>query len=216
MLSIRLAAAAGLALAALPASAATVYESASYTGDDTGEYILFPDGTDIIGAVFTLADRTDVTAIGAQFGGYPSGTIFGAIVSVDPTTGLPAGSSQNLAATALGSTLFEVTGGTHDQAADLALTLDAGTYAVVFGSNQFGATGYAGLGDLNTPTGDGTLVRSFFSDGWDLFDDSGVRVFVEGNAVAAVPEPSSWALMIAGFGLAGVALRRRRVTVRFA
>jgi hypothetical protein len=28
-----------------------------------------------------------------------------------------------------------------------------------------------------------------------------------------VPEPASWALMIAGFGLAGAALRRQRATV---
>jgi hypothetical protein len=28
-------------------------------------------------------------------------------------------------------------------------------------------------------------------------------------AVAPVPEPASWALMIAGFGLAGAALRQR-------
>jgi hypothetical protein len=32
-------------------------------------------------------------------------------------------------------------------------------------------------------------------------------------AAAAVPEPSTWALMLAGFGLTGIALRRR--TVRF-
>ncbi|MFL5295988.1 MAG: UrcA family protein [Phenylobacterium sp.] len=36
------------------------------------------------------------------------------------------------------------------------------------------------------------------------FDYSSVRS-------AAVPEPASWTLMIAGFGLAGVALRRRRI-----
>jgi hypothetical protein len=33
---------------------------------------------------------------------------------------------------------------------------------------------------------------------------------------SAVPEPANWALMIGGFGLAGAALRRRRVAVRFA
>lgn len=32
----------------------------------------------------------------------------------------------------------------------------------------------------------------------------------------AVPEPASWALMIAGFGLAGAALRRQRLAVSFA
>ncbi len=39
---------------------------------------------------------------------------------------------------------------------------------------------------------------------------------VVGNA-PAVPEPASWAMMIAGFGVAGVALRRRaKVTVTYA
>jgi hypothetical protein len=33
---------------------------------------------------------------------------------------------------------------------------------------------------------------------------------------AAVPEPATWALMIGGFGLAGMAARRRRSAVRFA
>jgi len=33
---------------------------------------------------------------------------------------------------------------------------------------------------------------------------------------AAVPEPASWAMMVAGFGLAGATMRRRRTAVRFA
>ena len=33
--------------------------------------------------------------------------------------------------------------------------------------------------------------------------------------IAYVPEPASWAMMIAGFGLAGAALRRRATSVRF-
>jgi hypothetical protein len=32
----------------------------------------------------------------------------------------------------------------------------------------------------------------------------------------AIPEPASWMMMIAGFGLAGASLRRRSVTVRYA
>jgi PEP-CTERM motif len=40
-----------------------------------------------------------------------------------------------------------------------------------------------------------------------LLDDVSV------NGGAAVPEPASWALMIGGFGLAGAALRRRRLLI---
>lgn len=36
-----------------------------------------------------------------------------------------------------------------------------------------------------------------------------------GNGVSAVPEPASWAMMLAGFGLLGGAMRSRRMTVRF-
>ncbi len=34
------------------------------------------------------------------------------------------------------------------------------------------------------------------------------------NAVAPVPEPASWAMMVGGFGLLGGALRRRKLTTR--
>lgn len=36
-------------------------------------------------------------------------------------------------------------------------------------------------------------------------------VTITSGAVAAVPEPASWALMVAGFGAAGMMVRRRRV-----
>ena len=39
---------------------------------------------------------------------------------------------------------------------------------------------------------------------------------VETSYLTAVPEPASWALMIAGFGLAGVAMRRSRTATRLA
>lgn len=35
-------------------------------------------------------------------------------------------------------------------------------------------------------------------------------------SLGAVPEPASWAMMVGGFGLAGVAMRRRRSAVSFA
>lgn len=45
----------------------------------------------------------------------------------------------------------------------------------------------------------------------DLIDANGDVMTVSGPALPpGVPEPTGWALMIAGFGLAGAALRRRR------
>ena len=49
-------------------------------------------------------------------------------------------------------------------------------------------------------------------NGWDKSSDINVRVF----GTAAVPEPATWGLMIAGFGLVGGAMRRRRTGVAFA
>jgi hypothetical protein len=37
-----------------------------------------------------------------------------------------------------------------------------------------------------------------------------------GFDTGAVPEPASWAMLIAGFGLTGAAMRRRRVTAAVA
>jgi hypothetical protein len=53
---------------------------------------------------------------------------------------------------------------------------------------------------------------------WSQTDPSGEAFFSTTiSAVqASVPEPAAWALMIAGFGLTGAALRRRRQTPAFA
>jgi hypothetical protein len=206
--------AAGLAmLAATPAFAATVYESASYTGDDTGEYIV-QDGRSI-GAVFTLAQTTNITGIGAQFGGFPGGSIFGAIVSLASPADYPAGDPANLASIALAHVVFSVPTVTAvDLIEPLSVTLSAGSYAVIFGSGQFGADGYAGLGELNDTIGSPTMIQTLFDDTWQSQDADGIRIVVEGSAV---PEPASWAMMIGGFGLVGSALRlRRRTTLRTA
>ncbi len=36
------------------------------------------------------------------------------------------------------------------------------------------------------------------------------------GTIASVPEPAQWAVMVAGFGLVGATLRRRRTTIHFA
>lgn len=55
----------------------------------------------------------------------------------------------------------------------------------------------------------GSFFLSFTSTGDPAFDRLGLSL-----SVAAVPEPANWAMMITGFGLAGVAIRRRRMITR--
>ncbi len=70
---------------------------------------------------------------------------------------------------------------------------------------------------------DGLLYVEFFEDyddfpdDWDGFYVAGtLTVGYEPAAATAVPEPASWAMMIAGFGLVGGAMRRRTTAVSYA
>jgi hypothetical protein len=76
----------------------------------------------------------------------------------------------------------------------------AGHYAVVFGSNRFGATG---LGNMPTNNFDlFGLTPYFFWDPvaaqWRNTTDGGLRFVVTGRAIEAIPEPSTMTLFVAG------------------
>jgi hypothetical protein len=49
----------------------------------------------------------------------------------------------------------------------------------------------------------------------DIASAEGQDFAIGGSAMATVPEASTWVMMIAGFGLMGVALRRRLTTIAF-
>ncbi len=82
-----------------------------------------------------------------------------------------------------------------------------------------GATGDQAYVFLNFFDTDGTFDKVSFSENPEIggyeSDNHTVGVFTResGTPVNAVPEPASWALMIAGFGLAGAIMRRRAVMV---
>ncbi len=59
-----------------------------------------------------------------------------------------------------------------------------------------------------TPTTAGSLTMTFLSTSAD-----NIGPVLDNVLVSQVPEPASWAMLIAGFGLVGVAARRRRTSV---
>ena len=61
---------------------------------------------------------------------------------------------------------------------------------------------------MNSAFGDGFIVR-WGPDGYEVGLDN-IRYDVR-PLTSAVPEPTSWALMIVGFGVAGMGLRRRPI-----
>ena len=93
------------------------------------------------------------------------------------------------------------------------------TYNLAFNFTAAGATQYwmSIVPDIGFPPqwgwargtgGDGASFQDFFGTrSPQAFD---MAFTLTGNA--AVPEPATWALMLGGFGLAGVAVRRRSRT----
>jgi hypothetical protein len=79
--------------------------------------------------------------------------------------------------------------------------LDTETFGV---ADQNAFTGFFGVNGLGTITS----VQLFPNGGGFLLVDE-----VMSGSAGGVPEPATWALMLGGFGLAGVALRRRSVAL---
>jgi hypothetical protein len=87
-------------------------------------------------------------------------------------------------------------------------TDEAETHDLIFPSG-----GYIKTSDGNLIFAPGERMRFFAGDLLQVFADE-VWIdnveFVRTNVSSLVPEPATWAMMIAGFGLAGVGLRRSR------
>ncbi len=92
-----------------------------------------------------------------------------------------------------------------------------------------GTATYTGTSDLvalglDFAVGANGLLRIEFAESFDDLPNAADATFTRGTLAftytplaGAVPEPASWALMIAGFGLVGGAMRRRqRVSVSYA
>ena len=60
-----------------------------------------------------------------------------------------------------------------------------------------------------------TNARNYTAGTFGVIDGSSYSGFAFAPAVGTVPEPATWGLMLAGFGIVGGALRRRKVNVAY-
>jgi hypothetical protein len=74
------------------------------------------------------------------------------------------------------------------------------------------ALNYTGTFTLAAPTQLAFLTEDYFPG--DNAGGVSLSIARAGDAIGAVPEPATWAMMIVGFGAAGIALRRRRFKKR--
>jgi hypothetical protein len=176
--------------AAVPAAAANLVTNGSFeTGDFSG---------------WTQVGDTSFTFVTADLagGGPTDGSFHGAFGSIDPGGG---GVVQSITT---------VAGQSYTLTFDLAyLGGNPNGYGIFwdggFDSTEFDVTGfdYTSFSRTLIATSNSTQVGFiFYSDpNFFLLDNISVT-----EATGAIPEPASWAMLIAGFGLVGAAQRRRR------
>lgn len=162
----------------------------------------------------------------------PASPGFTILASADGWTGAPDIEIQNGVAGAAFSASNLVELDTFNNSS-MFVALGAGTYSVSYyysprpgvaaGSNGISLSiGSTQLDTVALAGGDGTswqLRTVNFTTTGDLLTfaafgvSDGLGGYLDDITVTAVPEASTWALMIAGFGMIGFAARRRRVSV---
>jgi hypothetical protein len=190
MKMIHFAAAAVAALALTPATAATFTSSSSINGG---------------GSFCNVNTNTTAFATGEVLGYTPQDCEGGFTVAIDTTAKTI--TLTNIIGSPFGNYDFstlEITGITEVTITSLS-TLQ---YLPIFNPEQFEGSALTPA-PLLSFTGSSILI-TFDTAGVGQFNfgaDGGQAIFAYNGGV--VPEPASWAMMIAGFGLVGAAMRRR-------
>jgi len=162
-----------------------IYESATLgpTGID------FPGNSinsgQYLGSRFSITQQVEVSEIGGHLR-TQTGNIFGAIVELSG----PLPSSFPLSAgEVVASTVISAPGLSSDVSVPLSVTLMPGDYAIIFGSGQFGATGFGLMtfNNVNTPEGVGSY---FFSQAGNWLNGGFDNTRFTVNGVIAIPSPT--------------------------
>jgi hypothetical protein len=183
----------------------------------------------IVGVPFHLDSSVIAQSIGGEFVGaddkgqfstsFGNGMIFGAIVRLSSPTDIPDSSFPLNTSDVLAHTLIPVSAPYADTSASIGpITLDAGDYALVFGSDQLGATGSAflfGGTDIGTPlsfyveSASGQYVHNAHAP-----EAPDSRVFLSGTAEATpLPAPALGGMMLLGTLGGGVWIKNRRAAL---
>jgi hypothetical protein len=132
------------------------------------------------GVGFRVERTTEISRVGAYMEG--SGTVFAAIVPVDGLYDAPI--PHDLSGEVIASGLIDLTGAVDgaDRTVELPATLQPGTYALVFGSGRFGASGEASIRFGHIPNGDWTPWGIRQSDGVQTYSAGTGRYFIEAKS----------------------------------
>jgi len=174
------------ALLAYPAKADTIiHESATLgpTGQTSGWGLRWEQ---FIGSRFYVNQQVEVTAIGGHLTEWTAGNLFGAIIALTGPDDLPDG-SPFYSPEVVASTVFDPGYPSSDFRTPLAVTLQPGYYALVFGTDELGASNGEGAmpygGQVDLP-GASYFVWAYDSYwGWDWYNSDPVpppRFVVEG------------------------------------
>jgi hypothetical protein len=114
----------------------------------------------LIGWRFHVTSPTAVTHVGGHLGSV-SGYVFAALVSLNSLDAIPAGAP--LPEQVVAKTLLTPPALTADMRVPLSAMLTPGSYALIFGSGQFGATGRALMPDVQQADIEPTTSSSFIA-----------------------------------------------------
>lgn len=179
-----------LLAAATPAAAISTFRATLSGANETVPNTSPGTGT----GLFTLSNDGNLLTVAITYGGLTAPTIAGHLHCC-------AAQGAN-GPVAIGFTFPSATSGTIAQTFNLAAA--TGTYSGGFVTASGGTAALARTAFLNG-LGAGLVYANIHSG---PFPGGEIR-----GQVNAVPEPGTWALMVAGFGLVGTSVRRRRVAV---
>ena len=208
------------AIAALLASVSAVPASAAV-------FVDFHPGVGVVGNYTVVQDfessnpgddlGTNAIVFDSNASGVAARPAFGSTGNYLAVLGGGSGVGQILAVNPQGVSSFGFVIGSVDTYNTLTLELTDGTTIEYVGGQI--------INDLSFPSGNQIVGET---NGFVTFTSDGARFarFTLGSsqnafeldniAIAAVPEPATWAMMIGGMGLVGGTLRRRKTTVAFA